>query len=124
MRKSVIAAAGVLGMLFIGCSGKGPLAEPGSTVSGGYEITFERTVDRAELRDAIVTAGESEGWIMTQLDDRTMIASRYGDGKSASVVIHYGKNPLVIMENRTTMSVGAFEDAVEKLQEAIAEQLQ
>ncbi len=124
MKKSIVTAAPMLLLLLIGCSGKGALDASESTVSGGYEITLERTVGRAELHRAVIKAGEAEVWIMTPLDDRTMIASKYEDGKSASVVIHYDRNSLSIMMNRTTMSSEAFEDAVEDLQEAIADRLQ
>lgn len=109
-----VAVAVVMG----GCSApaaKGP--------GGAIEIPVTKHVGTKKVRSLIVQAGEKEGWTMTPLGSRSIVASKYEDGKSASVVIDYGEGIVSIEKNRTTMSDSEFNDEVEDLEEAIENSL-
>ncbi|SFV57020.1 hypothetical protein MNB_SM-7-471 [hydrothermal vent metagenome] len=109
-----IAASIILG----GCS-----TMAGNAASESIKVPAKKHLSLKKMHSLITEAGEKEGWIMTPLNSRAIVASKYEDGKSASVVINYDENSVSFEKNRSTMSDSDFSDEVEDLQEEIKEQL-
>ncbi len=121
---TIVAATIALAVLAGGCSSKSTgVKTPENSVSGTYEVAIPETLNTEAISRAVTEAGEAQGWIMTPMGRRSIVASRYVDGKSESVVIKYSHDPIEMTENRTTMSDAAFANDVKALQEAIAEAL-
>ncbi len=128
MKKSTIAATMVIAVLSVGCAEKSGVKSPenaahGNAVEGVYEIPVPDTMSRRSLSEAIINAGEAQGWMMTEMGRGAIVASKYIDGKSASVVIDTSRSPIEVTENRTTMSASRFSDEVNGLNEAIVKAL-
>ncbi|GEM_PF-4180153 len=114
----LVAAAIALG----GCSGTS--ASPNQGEAGHYTIPLAENANAKHLRTVIDRAAEKAGWDVAVIDNTSSIASKYVDGKSASVVIHHGDGVIAFEKNRSTMSDSDFEDEVEGLQKAIEKALQ
>lgn len=112
-------AAVLCGIVMInGCSAPMPKEVEGETI-----IPVQQDMPTKKVQHLITQAGQQAGWMMTPLNSRAIVASKYIDGESASVVLRYDGEHIIIEKNRTTMSDSAFEDEVEELQEAIADSL-
>ena len=116
-RMIMIAAVATIVMIN-GCSA--PMVKRGED---GVRISIHKQLPPKKIQSIVTKAGQKEGWIMTPLNSRSIVASKYVEGKSASVVLNYNDDTISIEKNRTTMSDSTFEDEVEDLQEAIAESL-
>ena len=116
IRKSLCVAAVVAIFMINGCSSPKAKAE-----NDKREVSIPKKLSSKKIQSVIVKAGEKKGWIMTPLTSFSIVASKYIDGKSASVVIDYNTENVSIEKNRTTMSDSAFTEEVEELKKAIVD---
>jgi hypothetical protein len=122
--KKYILNAGAIALVaaIAGCSGTQSAQPSAEGVAAAQEekvIAVSEHMKPKAIKKAIERAGEGQGWIVTTINERSSVASKYVDGKSASVVVHYGRSGITFEKNRTTMSDSEFADEVENLEDAI-----
>ncbi|MEA3521990.1 MAG: hypothetical protein U9R50_03370 [Campylobacterota bacterium] len=113
-------------LLLVGCSTKKEIISPEHSRSGGYEIPIPAHTKKSTLHDAIMQAGEENGWVMTEFRSSSIIAEKINGTKSASATISFSGEKLTIVKNSTSPSCSPskYDSHIDKLQDAIFEILQ
>jgi len=118
---STAALAAVL--TFSGCSAMSSAQAPGNLDTEANIVKTAGDQNTGTLRKAVAEAAEKAGWNVSQIDDLSLIASRYSDGKSASVLMTLHDDGVHFEKNRSTMSDSDFADAMEQLEKRVGEAL-
>jgi len=110
-------------LLLVGCNTTKGAVAPEQSFSGGYETLLPAHTNKEKLHDAIIEAGEANGWVMTEFKSTVLIAEKIVDGKSASATISFGQDKLVIVEESSSLG-SKYDTYIDTLQDAIYEKLQ
>jgi len=107
--------------MFIGCSQTSGGINPKASMSGGYELAIPLSyTKKGMVHDAIMKAGDISGWKMTEFKASSIIGEKIVGDKSASVVISFETNNIIIMKDNSTLGsdydkyVGELIDAINK----------
>jgi len=91
----------VIGFMVAGCSVKSTGTTPTHTLSG-YEIPVNSSVNKKKLHDKVMKIGESNGWMMTEYSDNSILAEQISSDGDVSATISFNENNIVIKNNSSS----------------------
>ena len=109
-------AATVSMFLLTGCGGGNIQTSEGS-MSGGTELTLQSHTKTEAVHDAIIKAGEEQGYTMTEFKSNAVIVEKADGDSSSSATVTFTNKKVVIIDE--TGHIDA-----DNLLEAIEEELQ
>lgn len=110
-------------LLVAGCSTKSGVHTAEHSFSGGYELALKGHPGNKRLHDAIVKAGESTGWNMTEFKSTALIAEKINGDESITATISFYDDKIIIMQDSST-SGSSYDSDVKTLLGAINEAIQ
>jgi hypothetical protein len=121
-------ASAISVLLFTGCSEKGSSAAPTSvapehTRSGGFETPIVGHINKKTIHEAIMKAGEENGWTMTAFKSTSIIAEKIDGDKSATATISFAEDTINIVKESSTLGA-KYDTYVKELQDSIYKKLQ
>jgi len=106
-------AATVSMFLMTGCGGGNIQTSEGS-MSGGTELTLQSHTKTEAVHDAIMKAGEENGYMMTEFKSNAVIAEKADGDNSASATVTFTNDKIIIIDETGDIDASDLLEAIEE----------
>lgn len=115
MKKMIkIALASTVSMLLLTGCGGGNIQTSEGSMSGGTVLTLQRHTKTETVHHAIMTAGEKNGFKMTEFKSNAIIVERTDGDNSASATVTFTNDKVIVMDESGDIDADDLLEAIEE----------